>query len=138
MSQAVFWHRTARAAHWRLPQLSSAAICCGRPLLRLGGGLVTSVPQRCHGKVVEVPNLLNLTWLGRIAQLVEQLTLNQRVQGSSPCAPTKQNQSLKRNFGKRGKSRGGGMIIRFPSLRESDSLRACRRPQTLTVFHRPL
>jgi hypothetical protein len=25
---------------------------------------------------------------GRIAQLVEQLTLNQRVQGSSPCAPT--------------------------------------------------
>jgi hypothetical protein len=28
-------------------------------------------------------------WLGRIAQLVEQLTLNQRVQGSSPCAPTK-------------------------------------------------
>ena len=28
------------------------------------------------------------SWLGRIAQLVEQLTLNQRVQGSSPCAPT--------------------------------------------------
>ena len=26
---------------------------------------------------------------GRIAQMVEQLTLNQRVQGSSPCAPTK-------------------------------------------------
>ena len=26
--------------------------------------------------------------LGRIAQVVEQLTLNQRVQGSSPCAPT--------------------------------------------------
>src|SRR3546814_376260 len=37
---------------------------------------------------------LEETWrfdrvLGRIAQLVEQLTLNQRVQGSSPCAPTK-------------------------------------------------
>ncbi len=31
---------------------------------------------------------------GRIAQLVEQLTLNQRVQGSSPCAPTKQNQGV--------------------------------------------
>jgi hypothetical protein len=30
---------------------------------------------------------------GRIAQLVEQLTLNQRVQGSSPCAPTKFNES---------------------------------------------
>ncbi len=31
---------------------------------------------------------------GRIAQLVEQLTLNQRVQGSIPCAPTKQNCGL--------------------------------------------
>ena len=31
---------------------------------------------------------------GRIAQLVEQLTLNQRVPGSSPGAPTKQEQSL--------------------------------------------
>ena len=29
-----------------------------------------------------------LLFEGRIAQLVEQLTLNQRVQGSSPCAPT--------------------------------------------------
>ena len=28
------------------------------------------------------------TWHGCIAQLVEQLTLNQRVQGSSPCTPT--------------------------------------------------
>ena len=28
-------------------------------------------------------------WCGRIAQLVEQLTLNQRVPGSSPGAPTK-------------------------------------------------
>jgi hypothetical protein len=32
--------------------------------------------------------------VGRIAQLVEQLTLNQRVQGSSPCAPTKQIKGL--------------------------------------------
>lgn len=31
---------------------------------------------------------------GRIAQLVEQLTLNQRVLGSSPSAPTNQNQSV--------------------------------------------
>jgi hypothetical protein len=31
---------------------------------------------------------------GRIAQLVEQLTLNQRVPGSSPGAPTKQNNDL--------------------------------------------
>ena len=40
---------------------------------------------------------------GRIAQLVEQLTLNQRVQGSSPCAPTIFRQSpdgrKKRRFG---------------------------------------
>src|ERR1700685_1894599 len=27
-------------------------------------------------------------WGGRVDQLVEQLTLNQRVHGSSPCAPT--------------------------------------------------
>src|SRR5271166_5807849 len=33
-------------------------------------------------------NCLTHKRLGRIAQLVEQLTLNQRVQGSSPCAPT--------------------------------------------------
>jgi hypothetical protein len=39
--------------------------------------------------LVEVPDLSSR--LGRIAQLVEQLTLNQRVQGSSPCAPTKSN-----------------------------------------------
>src|ERR1041384_5233537 len=32
--------------------------------------------------------LVRMLASGRIAQLVEQLTLNQRVQGSSPCAPT--------------------------------------------------
>ena len=32
--------------------------------------------------------LMASEWPGRIAQLVEQLTLNQRVQGSNPCAPT--------------------------------------------------
>ena len=40
-------------------------------------------PPKSHGGR---PDLV--AWLGRIAQLVEQLTLNQRVQGSSPCAPT--------------------------------------------------
>jgi hypothetical protein len=35
---------------------------------------------------------------GRIAQLVEQLTLNQRVAGSSPAAPAKQNQRLSCTF----------------------------------------
>ena len=32
--------------------------------------------------------------VGCIAQLVEQLTLNQRVQGSSPCAPTNNSNHL--------------------------------------------
>ena len=32
---------------------------------------------------------ININTQGRIAQLVEQLTLNQRVPGSSPGAPTK-------------------------------------------------
>ena len=35
--------------------------------------------------------------------------------------------------GKRSKTRGIGMIIRFPRPRESDSLRACRRPTILTA-----
>jgi hypothetical protein len=38
--------------------------------------------------------------------------------------------------GKRGKSRGG-MIIRFTGGRESDSLRACRRPTILTACRTP-
>src|SRR5690242_5419917 len=41
-------------------------------------GLCYSTPRLCGADEVS----------GRIAQLVEQLTLNQRVQGSSPCAPT--------------------------------------------------
>jgi hypothetical protein len=43
-----------------------------------------------------------------------------------------------RKIGKRGKSRGGGMIIRFSRRRESDSLRECRRPQTLMAFRTPI
>jgi hypothetical protein len=38
---------------------------------------------------------------GRIAQLVEQLTLNQRVPGSSPGAPTKQKAILSNSFERR-------------------------------------
>ena len=38
--------------------------------------------------MVEVPDLTFRGRLGRIAQLVEQLTLNQRVVGSIPTAPT--------------------------------------------------
>jgi integrase len=37
----------------------------------------------------------------------------------------------------RGKTRGIGMIIRFPRPRESDSLRACRCPTILTAFRPP-
>ena len=39
--------------------------------------------------------------------------------------------------GNRGKSRGDGMIIRFPRPRESDSLRACRCPRILMVCRLP-
>ncbi len=35
---------------------------------------------------------------GRIAQVVEQLTLNQRVVGSSPTAPTKEINNLKQKL----------------------------------------
>ena len=41
------------------------------------------------------------TGSGRIAQLVEQLTLNQRVPGSSPGAPTKQKAILSNSFERR-------------------------------------
>jgi hypothetical protein len=36
--------------------------------------------------------------------------------------------------GNRGKSRGGGMIIRFPGMHESDSLLEWCRLQTLMIF----
>ena len=68
-----------------LPVRPAAAIS-GAPSPR--GGMF-SLAQANPGELVEVPNLSLLPRLGRIAQLVEQLTLNQRVQGSSPCAPTK-------------------------------------------------
>jgi hypothetical protein len=68
------------------PGLSSA-VCrgSGRPAVWRG--------ERCAGEVGFASG--GMAWYrrrsrlcGRIAQLVEQLTLNQRVQGSSPCAPT--------------------------------------------------
>ena len=40
-------------------------------------------------------------------------------------------------IGKRGKTRGIGMIIRFPRRHESDSLRACRRPTISTACRTP-
>ena len=45
--------------------------------------------------------------------------------------------NIEAEMGNRGKTRGIGMIIRFPRPRESDSLRACRRPTILTAFRTP-
>ncbi len=59
-------HKISLAATLDMPP----AICYPRP--RSDGGVIDALPAMD----------------GRIAQLVEQLTLNQRVQGSSPCAPT--------------------------------------------------
>jgi hypothetical protein len=57
------------------PYISAIPAFPGQP----GGPLLHDAgPRACRG----IPRC------GRIAQLVEQLTLNQRVQGSSPCAPT--------------------------------------------------
>ena len=58
---------------------------------RRGDGTGAELPSRqAGGKVLSSRPLrvVNVHPRGRIAQLVEQLTLNQRVQGSSPCAPT--------------------------------------------------
>jgi hypothetical protein len=41
-------------------------------------------------------------------------------------------------FRKRGKTRGVGMIIRFPRGRESDSLWGCLRLPTSMAFHTPI
>src|SRR6516225_1836557 len=48
---------------------------------------------------------------GRIAQLVEQLTLNQRVPGSSPGAPTKKLQKIKMIQTMRGRARGNAVAV---------------------------
>src|SRR6516165_1597452 len=50
---------------------------------------------------------------GRIAQLVEQLTLNQRVPGSSPGAPTKQNFSPSISYGDRRREQNGSRATFF-------------------------
>ena len=52
-------------------------------------GLLLSPPSRRRSLAGSAPGVY-----GRIAQLVEQLTLNQRVQGSSPCAPTNEIKAL--------------------------------------------
>jgi hypothetical protein len=52
-----------------------------------GQGVFYSRSRAASARLVVSIPLLNKE-NGRIAQLVEQLTLNQRVQGSNPCAPT--------------------------------------------------
>jgi hypothetical protein len=69
---------------------------------------------------------------GRIAQLVEQLTLNQRVQGSSPCAPTIP-KSLKRSrfeYWAAFDRINGPLTLSDPHCRtgSASSLDACRNP----------
>ena len=56
-----------------------------RSLMR-GAGAGQNRPGRYEARLGRA-GVQNLA-AGRIAQLVEQLTLNQRVQGSNPCAPT--------------------------------------------------
>ena len=68
-SQSIEVARLRRQA--RMPYVWAPSGATRRPRHRVGG---FQPPEEAR--------------FGRIAQLVEQLTLNQRVQGSSPCAPT--------------------------------------------------
>ena len=81
------------------------------------------------GYAIETPRLLLLSANSRfrygLANSSGLIGKNLTVQG---------NQAV---LGKRGKTRGVGMIIRFPRRRESDSLRACRRPTILTACRTP-
>ena len=61
----------------------------GRPTLRGSSRSLDSPAPLCY--TTPARGFARDHGYGRIAQLVEQLTLNQRVQGSSPCAPTNQN-----------------------------------------------
>src|SRR5215471_9721495 len=61
------------------------------PMPRGGAELVPPFPGQPRIALLQDPASAGSPrrWSGRIAQLVEQLTLNQRVLGSSPSAPTK-------------------------------------------------
>src|SRR5215218_3503875 len=80
--------RNLRAgAAWRAAGLGFGATLKGRSPRGKGLALVP------RGRVLEWRRrgqAAGVTGFGRIAQLVEQLTLNQRVPGSSPGAPTNQ------------------------------------------------
>jgi hypothetical protein len=89
----------------------------GGPLLHDAG------PRACRG----IPRC------GRIAQLVEQLTLNQRVQGSSPCAPTNEIKDFSPSFPAeiavtclRGNVSGNKLQVSCPTTRVRTSLEGDR------------
>ena len=64
-------------------------------------------------RAVVVPGLTPVG--GRIAQLVEQLTLNQRVQGSNPCAPTNEINNLEGSSSRlAGRFSGFGSVLVLP------------------------
>ena len=67
---------------------------------RIQGGGLGDVPGLAGMALLHDPGLC----AGRIAQLVEQLTLNQRVPGSSPGAPTNQIKRLDLVVPKAGKN----------------------------------
>src|ERR1700759_4867918 len=100
---------------WAVPGMATAAAASGSEAIASRAACATAKPPESGGFLREAPPggagkksarfaghrgvaLLNdrpckgfpeRRFFGRIAQLVEQLTLNQRVPGSSPGAPTK-------------------------------------------------
>ena len=71
------------------PRIPQAAVADDKVANRPLEAVVLGFPgQVAVALVKDPPSRSEGDWFGRIAQLVEQLTLNQRVQGSSPCAPT--------------------------------------------------
>src|SRR6516164_7515629 len=107
LAQQAFWRNGRRsrcrsnAANRHCGPISrSVSILPNNVFGILCAGLVRSAPGRyiqprlsraavAVGPIIMVDVPDHAPRLGRIAQLVEQLTLNQRVQGSSPCAPTR-------------------------------------------------
>ena len=72
-----------------------------------------------------------------VAQLVRAPDCGSGGRWFEPTQLYQKNQWVMLPTGKRGKSRGG-MIIRFPRRRESDSLWGCRRPKTSIAFQTPI
>jgi hypothetical protein len=71
---------------------------------------------------------------GRIAQLVEQLTLNQRVHGSSPCAPTIEIKDLASFFTAVNARFDSKVSLRFHGFHAGCAVNS-RYPQASRVIH---